>query len=372
MQMPQIVMESQYALHDIDCKLLTQYSRKALGFAGVFSHLKRYSGDGPAYSGVETLDIFRTLAQHQDDISAYDLNTATLWYRGPPEGVNILLAHSSLHFERFEVAKSVSTAAPLAVAVRGYSRAFFRNYSGVPQAAGLPEYKKWEPLIERLIHKGANLHGPLPRYGYNPSFLLPFHVSEYETPLDVLFQFCETSDEAKSVGAEWLGLLASKGHDVVAYLKEEMILHAQNHQMTYAEAGSRHKVPPAPRELQFLFEDTKPCVWWDWWTDPASKIDLLERELKQMVKHTCVLANYVVPFLIDTWPFQYPVWYDNPEKLAQDWLDLNMDPAERRRRAQLAMQRANRRLEKRYARSTYSKALRRSQMPGAWPASSWE
>ena len=299
---------------------------------------------------------------------------ASLWYEGPPEGVDILLAHSSLHFERFDIAESVDTVPPLAVALRCYGRILFLkngprldNHSRVPQAAYLPERKQWEPLIKRFTHRGADLHVPVPRHGYYPSNY-PFHVSEYGTPLDVILQFSETPDEARTIGAEWLRLLASQGHDVVAYLKREMTLHAPEHQMTYPTQYPLDTLALALRELQFTFDDAEPCVWWDWWIDPASDIGLLEREFKQMVKHTCVLTNQLVTFLIDTWPFQYPVWYDNPEKLEQDWLHEGMEPAERRRRAHLAMQRANRRLEKRYAKNAYSKGLRHSQMPGAWPA----
>ena len=314
----------------------------------------------PAHSDNETVDTFRILAQNQDDISAFDLRYATIWYEGPAEGVDMLLAHSSLHFD---IAESVDTALSLVWAIRCYSRTFFSDNG---------ERKQWESLIQRFIHKGADLHVPVPREGYNPSKLSPFHVNDYGTPLDVLFHFSETPDEARIIGAEWLGLLASEGHDVVAYLKKEMTLRAPEHQMTYPAPDLEEELPRALRELQFTFDDAWPCVWWEWWIDPASDIHLLEREFKQMVKYTSVLAFQQVLFLVDTWPFQYPVWYDNPEKLAQDWLEEVMEPAERKRRAHLAVQRANRRLEKRYAKNMYSKGLRHSKMPGAWPASIWD
>ena len=323
-----------------------------------------------AHSENEIIDTFRTLARYQDDISAFDFTMATYSYGGPPEGVDILLAHSSLHFERFDIADSFDTVPPLAMALRCYSRAFsFENGSRLDSYSCIPpEHKKWEPLIKKFIHKGADLHVPVSRGGHTHSNYFPFHVSKYGTPLDVLFHFSETPDEARAIGAEWLVLLASKGHDVVAYLKEEMTLHAPEHQMTYPVPYFLDELPLVLRGLQFRFDDAGPCVWWDWWIDPASDIGLLEREFKQMVKHTCMSAYHLDPFLVDTWPFQYPVWYDNPEKLQQDLLHEGMEPAERRRRAHLAMQRANRRLEKRYAKNAYSKGLRHSQMPGAWPA----
>ena len=317
----------------------------------------------PAHSDNETVDTFRILAQNQDDISAFDLRYATIWYEGPAEGVDMLLAHSSLHFESFDIAESVDTALSLVWAIRCYSRTFFSDNG---------ERKQWEPLIQRFIHKGADIHVPVLREGYNPSKHFPFHVNDYGTPLDVLFHFIETPDEARIIGAEWLGLLASEGLDVAAYLKKEMSLHAPEHQMTYPDYYLSHELRPPLRELRFAFDDGPPCLWWDWWLDPASDIDLLEREFRQIVKHTGVLADQMVPFLVDTWPFQYPVWDDNPEKFAQDYLHKYLRPADRRRRAYLAMQRANRRLEKRYAKDMYSKGLRHSKMPGAWPASSWD
>ena len=379
MQMPQIMMDCQYALHDTSSISLTQSSRKALCYAGSSGGSVRYWRDVSAPSENDTVDTFRILARYQDDISASDLSWATMYYEGPSEAVDVLIAHSSLHFERFDTAESVGSEPPLAVALRCYSRAFcFQshpikdNSSRVLPVAHLPERKKWEPLIKRFIHKETDLHLLVPRDPDSLSFNFPFHVSEYITLLDPLFLFSETPDEARTLGAEWLRMLGSQGHNVVAYLEKEMTIRPPKHKMTCPATYFPVEVPTALRELQFTFDDAGPCVWWDWWIDPASDIDLLEREFKQMVKLTDALVTYMNPFLIDTWPYQYPIWYDNPEKLAQDFLDHYMNPAERRRRAHLAMQRANRRLEKRYAKNTYSKALRRSRIPGAWPGSSWE
>ena len=329
-----------------------------------------------AYFENKTVDTYRALAQNQHNISAFELDEATAFYVGPPEGVDMLLAHSSLNIEPFDVAESVDAMPLLAVTARSYSRAFClenraRLNSNLVRLK--VESKRWEPLIKRFLHKGTDLHVPVPRDSVFSIIYFPSHVSRYGTPLDVLFEYSETPDEAKTIGAEWLRLVASEGHDVVAYLKKETILHTPDHQMTYP-TSSYYKVGiyPVLRELQFTFDDARSSVWWDWWTDPASDIDLLEREFKGMIKYTCGLAQWWYPTftLIDTWPFQYPVWYDNAEKVAQDWLKKGMEPTERRRRARVAMQRANRRLEKRYAKNTHSKSLRHSRIPGAWPAPS--
>ena len=338
--------------------------------------IARYVWDKPTHSENETLDTLRTLAQYQDDVSAFDLNCVTVFYDGPPEGMDILLTHSSLHFERFDIVESVDSLHPLVIALWCYSWTFFsksclglENFSSAHQATFPQRHKQWEPLIKRFIKKGADLHVPVPRF--DPSSHFPFLASEYGTPLDVLFQFSETPDEASTLGAEWLGFIAAEGHDVVAYLRKEMTLHAPEHHMTRPLLSDTPS-SSAMRELKFIFDDAGPCVWWEWWIDPASHIDLLEREFKQMVKHTCMAPVYLVSFLIDTWPIQYPVWYDNSEKLERDWLEEGMKPDERRRRAHLAMQRANRRLERRHDKNAYSKRLRHSKMPGAWPVSSWD
>lgn len=91
----------------------------------------------------------------------------------------------------------------------------------------------------------------------------PFHVNEYRTPLDILFEFSGTPDEAKILGTEWLELSASKGHDVVVYLKKEMTLHSPPHQLTHPTSFCHQEYLRNLRELRFVFEDAWPRVWWE-------------------------------------------------------------------------------------------------------------
>lgn len=131
-----------------------------------------------------------------------------------------------------------------------------------------------------------------------------FRVNKHGTPLDELFGCSETPDEAKTLAAEWLGIVAAKGHDVIAYLKKEKMLHSTEHRMTYVDLSHYDDPRLDLRELQFNFDDAQPCVWWEWWTDPASPTNLLECEFAQMIRlgppHFRPLLSWETQ-----WPFRY-------------------------------------------------------------------
>lgn len=74
--------------------------------------------------------------------------------------------------------------------------------------------------MKRLFPRGTGLHARVPRRSKDARKHSPFHVNEYGTPLDILFEFSGTPDEYNILGTEWLEFLASKGHDVVVYLKK--------------------------------------------------------------------------------------------------------------------------------------------------------
>lgn len=330
-------------------------------------------GLGPKEDFINTL---RILAQHQDDVSDYDLSVAVYGYGGPPEGVDLLLSYSSSHIERFDITAGSDSMPPPALVLKCYNHCFFwgnlpKNYRSwqIPWTAPSSERKSWKLLLRRLIHKGADLHVRVPYYDDHSGNYSPSHVNEYATLLDVLFQYSGTPDEARVLGDDWLGLLASEGHDVVTYLNEEMILHASQHQMTYPIISPSNGQPLALRELRFVFDDARPSVWWEWWIDPSSEIDLLEREFKEMVKTQYVGLSYRDYCLSSPWPFHYPMWHQVAQERIQSWPDsVCTGDDEVTRRGRLAMQRANRRVQKRHAKSTHSKSLRYPQMPGAWQA----
>ena len=322
-----------------------------------------------------SINTMRLLAQHHDDVSEFDLTLYLLFYDGPPEGVDLLLSYSSSLLERFDITNGSDCLPPLALILICYSRYFLREnfpkndgFWQIPRTALLLERKSWEPLLRRIIHKGADLHVRVPYYFDHPGNYSPFHINEYATPLDVLLEYSKTPDEARVLGDEWLGLLASEGHDVVAYLKEEMLLHASQHRMTYPILILSQGQSPALRELQFTFDDARPSVWWEWWMDPSSDIDLLDREFKDTIKIQYPWLAHEDLRLLSPWPFHYPIWHHVYEERVQSWPEVYMKDDEVTRRRRLAMQRANRRLQKRHAKSTHSRALRYPQMPGAWQA----
>ena len=286
--------------------------------------------------------------------------------------MEVLLSHSSFDLQRFDITDDQYYRPPLAIALNCYSQNFLMDSTTsddvwwFPRSSCPRERKQWEPLILRLIHQGVDLHAPVFRegslaHGYPYS---PFHVSEYGTPLDSLFEISRTPDEARRLGAEWLGLLASKGHDVFSYLEKEKILHSSQHQITHPNSSNYSDL--SPRELQFTFDHTQPCVWWEWWINPAPHMDLLEHEFTQLVKHTSALPQGVHATRRDMWPFYYPDWH-RADAFGRVWSgDYFGDLAEH------ATRKANRRLQKRYAKSRHCKRSRYPQMPGAWPAQSQE
>ena len=322
------------------------------------------------------INTLRILARYQGDVSDYDLSVAVYGYGGPPEGVDLLLSYSSSHIERFDITAGPDSMPPLALVLKCYNHCFFwENLPAndeswqIPQTVLSSERKSWELLLRRLIHKGADLHVRVPYNNDHSGNYSPSHVNDYATLLDVLFQYSGTPDEARILGDEWLGLLASEGHDVITYLKEEMILHASQHQKTHPIISPSKGQPLALRELQFMFDDARPRVWWEWWVDPSSDIDLLDREFKEIVKIQYVGLSYRDCCLSNPWPFRYPLWHQVFEERIHGRSDTaSVSDKEITRRAYLALQRANRRLQKRYAKSTHSNGLRYPQMPGAWQA----
>ena len=123
--------------------------------------------------------------------------------------IDVLLSHSSLSFDRLATIKDSDSVPPLALALSCYSRnSFFdfnpsRNASWASSRASCPsERKRWEPLIKKPIHAGADLQVPVPRRGKDPRKYSPFHVNEYGTPLDVLFEVSGTPFDARVLGAE--------------------------------------------------------------------------------------------------------------------------------------------------------------------------
>ena len=67
--------------------------------------------------------------------------------------------------------------------------------------------------------------------------MYPCKILKYGTPLDELFCRTKTPFEGEEAADRWLQILSSEGYDVVAYLEEELALHAQQMQLTYSNTG---------------------------------------------------------------------------------------------------------------------------------------
>ena len=299
--------------------------------------------------------------------------------------MGILLSHSS-SLESFDITEYPDAKPPLAIVLFCYSQIFFSENLPEDDRPLSPQFgcprgrQQWEPIIKRLAQQGANLHVPVPRYDYETHEYYLFDVNAYGTPLDELFSYSETPDEAKTLGTEWLGMLAAEGHDVVAYLMEEMALHSKQHQMTFpTEKILDPRSHSTFRQLQYNFDETRPCVWWEWWIVPKSHTILLEREFIQ-------IANFDSPWFFSnvqkiTWPFCDPTWHYSMETSLMSQRDFDLEAARladiRRYQYNLAMRRANRLLQKRQAKNkrsgslqdsetTHFEDLRCPQVLGAW------
>ncbi len=297
-------------------------------------------------------DTYRMLRQSQDDISTTDISYIASSYRGPYEAADMILSQGLLPSGISDATEDAFSFPPLAMALRSYAAAAVRG-----QAA---ESGKWETLMRKLIRKGSNLHVRVPSGVRTVGAWFPSQPTDYYTPLDELFAFTYTPAEAKSAADGWLRVLSSEGYGVVAYLKKEMDLHAPQHGLTFPSGRFLWEgAYDLPRQLIFVLDDSQPSVWWDWWVDPMSTTYLLRSEFKQMV----MTSNNLISFFYtweDTWPFTYPAWYSTDSVLPMD------EEAKLQRLQDIAQRRANRRLQKAYAKTARLQGLRYPKMPGAW------
>lgn len=287
-------------------------------------------------------DIYRMLAQSQDDNSITNIFGGALPFCGPFEAADMLLKQEIIPLGISDAIEDIPSSALLPMALRSYAAVAVRG-----QAA---EMEKWETLMRKLIRTGSDLHAP---------YSTASQQSCYGTHLDELFMLTCTPAEAKIAADGWLGFLSSEGIDVVAYLEKEMNLRArQNGIMLPNRILEEYDVN---QQLVFVFDDGEPSVYWDWWVDPTSSTYLLRREFKQVVM---ISMPDVLPFFDDwedTWPFTYPEWYASNANLYGE-----EDFARWRRLDEVAQQRANRRLQKARVKAARLQGLKYPNMPGAW------
>ena len=238
------------------------------------------------------LDIARLLVHNQEDLSAFDVSHYFQGYRGPPEGAELILSEYPVQYDRRSLDDYYGEGYPALAAI-------LRAYADEPLA--------WESILRALIRRGADLHArvrrdreEINRLGY------PCRMASYGTPLDELFSWKEDPFAARTAADGWLQILASEGHDPSAYLREELILRAEEMHFTHSDIEVSDCDWEIPRKLFFVL-GYRPSVFWDWWIDPTSPTSVLREEFKYLVMNPS-RSLLKIRGWEEHWPFRYPDW----------------------------------------------------------------
>lgn len=333
-----------------------------------FSTALQWTFSGSTFrSSASIVDTIRLLAQTQELFSTLDLEECAFNYRGPPQGVELILS------QQYELENGPGQGVALDSA--HYFATAVRNY-GTGNTA-------WEPLVRKFIRKGVDMHARVTR-GWIPNSELDCILANipssddlsdapdrfpygfrYGTPLDELFRLSHYPSESKESADAWFQILSSEGIDVQAYLMEEVALHAAQNQLTWEEFGGNRC-----RRLCYETEES-PSVWWEWYPSPSSRIPLVQAEYRQIsfdLDYWKLGIKLPVSWQ-DRWPFDHPKWSNDPRMWVasqSDFWDWEPSP-ERQRLDSLAQERAERRFTKRVRKLARGQEWRtRSQMPGTW------
>ena len=291
------------------------------------------------------LDIARLLARSQEDVSEIDISRFVQEYRGPPEGMELILSEYPVQYDMRSTDDGNCSIYPTLAAIL---RAYAENPS------------PWEPVLRALVRRGADLHAPVRRdRGDMDQIGYPCHMAEYGTPLDELFRWNRDSVASRTAADGWLRILADEGHDPSAYLKKEFIWLAEDMHFTHASISSVGY--DSPRKLFFRLGDC-PSVFWKWWIDPTSSTSLLREEFECLITTSPEWLK-VSRGWKEQWPFTYPEWF----KLHQGY-KKGEQLSHCKEMLKAADKRANRRINARAARSAQAQRSGRSRrVPGAWP-----
>ena len=291
------------------------------------------------------VDVVRTLVRAQKDICFADTAAFLRKYRGPWQGVDYLLdmIWSENMVQRDEYTVLLGHA--LAVALNG------------------PIDSVW---VKKLVQYGADIHGRIRSSDVVDRVdicrwdeVAKKSTIAYGTPLDELFRYSSTPDQALVDVEAWLAILRDEGVDPKTYLEHEMFLHAEQQHLTYAEYNNSLM----SRQLVFRFENW-PTVTWRKLLDPEAPGYFGCREFMQMNEETATIwCGSLVHSDLSwdyIWPFYYPPWHlaHRQWHYHLGWKRLN----------ELAWRRANRRLEKRERKANPNRDIHACEsMPGAWP-----
>ena len=295
----------------------------------------------PAYA-TRISDTTRLLAPSLADASTSEVATFVRWFFGTSECFELLFLQdyagvATLHQHDDRIWTYV-----LATAVVNFGAG----------SAG------WERFIRNLLRRGLPTHEIPDDY---------FRKIDGTTRslLDCLFWTTSTPLEAEEAGDSWLQLLKDEGYDVVAYLENEMAIHAPNlHISRFSPL-----LPPRFATSRLVYNlRGNVRVSWDWGPDPTSSIASLQEDFKFLIYWPIFdEALYTCRGLEEvhwewSWPFVHPTYQD----LQRSLYDISYDDCDDRLKCKT--ERANRRTGKKaakLARSQRSKGPRR--VPGAWP-----
>lgn len=290
------------------------------------------------------IELARLLAGCQEELSAFDISMWFEDYDGPPEGAEIMLSQD---LARYYIS-SADDGDLLYPALASILRVSAKDFG------------PWESIIRTLVRSGTNVHAPVRRrLSYLDQSQYPCPLAQYGTPLDELFM--ETLDpwQGQAAANSWLQILASEGHDILVYLREESDLHIRPMQLTHP---SYHH-PGYDNERKLVFDlGPRPSVTWDWWINPRSPAFLLRQEFKLMAISAPDWFLIARPWK-DSWPIRHPIWSELHQSYG------NADSCKRREKLlKLAGMRTAKRLAKKAQKSGRPQIYEEPRkVPGAWP-----
>jgi hypothetical protein len=162
------------------------------------------------------------------------------------------------------------------------------------------DQKLWKQAIQHVLSLALDLHTT-----YH------FRDGNIVTLLDDVLNIADQPFESHWLGQKWLEILAGSGIDVVEYLRVECEIHFNSLPMMvkqYHYGG---------RDRQLVISKKPPTVSWEWYIDPAGRaLDVL-----QEFKNFGIGSQHMRwwPDKSRDWPFFYPGWKHEAQRLRDGW-----------------------------------------------------
>lgn len=274
-------------------------------------------------------DTARVLVNSQSDVEPADVQEFYKYYNGAPEGAehvfsyDMSLSKTSDH-ERFQI--TPLHVALLHLGVSDDPSTFWQISHFEPE--------EWLYLVRKLLRGSVDLHAQCEEL-----FAREWHhrTSQLLTPLQCLLLGSDNPFDGEYAAKTWLALLREAEYDQVAYLTQEMLIHAEDgldlteEMLIHTQdgltdldtwfqipAGTRCFIGPRyqPATIMFVHLDP-PRVWWDWFIEPGCKAYHVLHEFRNFNIHhetprfRLIKQNMRYKQVDDwsqSWPFCYPNW----------------------------------------------------------------